>query len=279
LRNKRPDLLDRGQACFIGNASEGFANVKRFAVAVADGIAVNALMLAILTAVRSNEVIGMTWDEIGDLNAKQWAIPAERMKKTHVEHVVPLSDAAVAILREQEATRSPKQPYVFPGARPGKPLSDAALAQTLRRLGGSEYTVHGFRSTFRDWAGDHGVEFEVAEACLAHTVGNKVTRAYLRTTMVARRRAAMAHGPRSSRARARRPRSCGSRGGGDRLPKIAVPWAVTGIFPSVAILAIFIAIQAARGWPSNVRQGMAADKARKPPAGFLKGLEERCLRR
>jgi integrase len=66
------------------------------------------------------------------------------------------------------------------------------MAQTLRRLGGREYTVHGFRSTFRDWAGDHGVEFEVAEACLAHTVGNKVTRAYLRTTMVARRRKAMA---------------------------------------------------------------------------------------
>ena len=61
-----------------------------------------------------------------------------------------------------------------------------------RRLGAGEYTVHGFRSAFRDWAGDHGVEFEIAEACLAHTVGNKVTRAYLRSTMVARRRKVMA---------------------------------------------------------------------------------------
>jgi hypothetical protein len=63
---------------------------------------------------------------------------------------------------------------------------------TLRRLGGGEYTVHGFRSAFPDWAGDHGVEFEVAENCLAHAVGNKVTRAYFRTKMVARRREVMA---------------------------------------------------------------------------------------
>ena len=80
---------------------------------------------------------------------------------------------------------------MFPGARSGKPLSDAALAQTLRRMGGKEYTVHGFRSAFRDWAGDHGVDFEVAENCLAHAVGNKVTRAYLRTMTVARRRKVM----------------------------------------------------------------------------------------
>jgi integrase len=77
------------------------------------------------------------------------------------------------------------------GARPGKPLSNRALAMTMRRLGAGEYTVHGFRSTFRDWAGDHGVDFEIAEASLAHTVGNKVTRGYLRSTMVARRRTAM----------------------------------------------------------------------------------------
>jgi integrase len=84
----------------------------------ADGIAVEALMLTILTAARSNEALGATWDEV-DLNAKRWTIPAERMKKTHVEHVVLLSDAALELLRGQLATRRPKQVHVFPGARPG----------------------------------------------------------------------------------------------------------------------------------------------------------------
>jgi integrase len=170
-----------------------YADVPAFIAKLkgAEGIAVEAFMLAILTAARTNEVTGATWDEI-DLDAARWTVPAERMKKTHAEHVVPLSDAAVELLRGQLATRRPKQAHVFPGARPGKPLSDAALAQTLRRMGGREYTVHGFRSAFRDWAGDHGVDFEVAENCLAHVVSNKVTRAYLRTTMVARRRMVMA---------------------------------------------------------------------------------------
>jgi integrase len=104
---------------------------------------------------------------------------------------VPLSDAAVDLLRDQLAARRPKQTPVFPGRSSGKRLSDPALAQTMRRMGGGEYTVHGFRSAFRDWAADHGVEFEVAEACLAHAVGNSVTRAYLCTTMIARRRKVM----------------------------------------------------------------------------------------
>lgn len=108
------------------------------------------------------------------------------------EHRVPLSDAAIDILRGQFEMRPPKQRYAFPGAKPGKPLSNMALAMTMRRLGVHEYTVHGFRSSFRDWAADHGVVFDVAEACLAHSVGNAVTQAYLRSTMVARRRTVMA---------------------------------------------------------------------------------------
>jgi integrase len=100
----------------------------------------------------------------------------------------PFGDAVVDLLRGQLAARHPKQTHVFPGARPGKPLSNMALSMTMRRLGAGECTVHGFRSAFRDWAADHGIEFEVAEACLAHAVG---TRAYLRSTMVARRRAVM----------------------------------------------------------------------------------------
>lgn len=132
----------------------------------------------------------MTWDEV-DLDAKLWTVPNERMKMG-VEHVIPLSGAAVDLVHDQPATRRSPQAYVFPGARPGKPLSPSTLKKTMRRLGAGKFTVHGFRSSFRDWAGDTGIEFEVAEACLAHAVGNSVTRAYLRTTMLERRRKVMA---------------------------------------------------------------------------------------
>jgi integrase len=155
----------------------------------ASGSAAKALMLAILCASRSSEVFGMTWDEV-DLHDKLWVAPGERMKMG-VEHHVPLSNAAIDLLRGQLAARRPKQSHVFPGARPGKPLSNMALPMTMRRLGAHDYTVHGFRSAFRDWAGDHGVDFEIAEACLAHAIGNSVTRAYLRSTMVERRRPVM----------------------------------------------------------------------------------------
>jgi integrase len=110
--------------------------------------------------------------------------------KMGVEHVVLLSDAAVEILRAQREARK-RNPHVFPGAKPGKPFSNMAFAMIARRLDAGEYTVHGFRSAFRDWAGNHGVEFEVGEGCLAHAIGSSVTRAYLRTTMVERRRKVM----------------------------------------------------------------------------------------
>jgi integrase len=127
-----------------------------------------------------------------DLDAKMWIAPAERMKMSKAHHV-PLSDAAVAILRDQHATRG-KNVFVFPSPppRPRAPLSNMAFAMAMRRMGAGEYTPHGFRSAFRDWAAEHGVEFEVAEQCLAHAVGNAVTRAYLRSTVVERRRKVMA---------------------------------------------------------------------------------------
>jgi integrase len=153
------------------------------------GTAATALMLVILTAARSGEVFGMRWEEV-DLDAKIWTVPGERMKMDK-EHFVPLSDEAVAILRGQRATRPPR-PFVFPGAKPRAPLSNMAFAMVMRRMGAGEYTPHGFRSAFRDWAAEHGVEFEVAEQCLAHAVGNAVTRAYLRSTMIERRRKVMA---------------------------------------------------------------------------------------
>lgn len=154
------------------------------------GTATQALRFTVLCASRSSEVFGMTWDEV-DLAAKTWTVPGERMKMG-VEHVVPLGDAAIEILSKQLAARRGEQPYVFPGAKFGRPLSNMAMAMTLRRYGAGQFTVHGFRSAFRDWAADHGVEFEVAEACLAHAIGNAVTRAYLRTTMLERRRKVMA---------------------------------------------------------------------------------------
>ena len=149
--------------------------------------AAKALMFVVLTAARSGEVLGMTWDEVPFATAtKLWTVPASRMKMD-VEHQVPLSDAAIALLRDQGERRR-KNPFVFPSTRPRHPLSNMAMAMVMRRMGADDYTVHGFRSAFRYWAADRGVDFEVAEACLAHAVGNAVTRAYLRTPMTERRR-------------------------------------------------------------------------------------------
>jgi integrase len=156
----------------------------------APGTAAKALRLAILCASRSSEVFGMTWDEFQPA-LSLWIVPGERMKMGE-PHSVPLSQPALDLINDQLAARRPKQAHVFPGARPQKPLSNMALAMTMRRLGAGQYTVHGFRSSFRDWAADRGVEFDVAEQCLAHAVGSSVTRAYLRTTMIERRRKVMA---------------------------------------------------------------------------------------
>ena len=131
----------------------------------------------------------MKWGEV-DLDAKIWTVPAERMKMG-VEHQVPLSDAAIAVLRGQGKTHG-RNAFVFPSPSPREPLSNMAMAMVMRRMKVGDYTPHGFRSAFRDWAGDRGVEFEIAEACLAHAVGNSVTRAYLRSTMTERRRKALA---------------------------------------------------------------------------------------
>ena len=105
-------------------------------------------------------------------------------------HAVPLSDAAVAILRDLEAERG-KNPYVFPGGRPRQPLSIMAMTMVMRRLAAGEFTVHGMRSAARSWMADNGVEFELAEACLAHAVGNAVVQAYQRSSMLERRRPVM----------------------------------------------------------------------------------------
>jgi integrase len=154
-----------------------------------NSVAARALEFTILTAARSGEVFGATFDEM-DFDERVWTVPAKRMKMK-VEHNVPLSDPALAILRLQRAVASEKNPHVFPGARPMQKLSNMAMSMAMRRLGAGAFTVHGFRISFRNWAAKQRIEFEIAEACLAHQVGNAVTRAYLRDTVLENRRPVM----------------------------------------------------------------------------------------
>ena len=146
-----------------------------------------ALQFLILTATSTNETIGARWDEIS-FDDKVWSIPEPRMKMKK-PHDVPLSDQALDLLRIQHATRG-DNPHVFPG-RPMRSLSDMTMAMIFRRLD-VDATVHGCRTSFRTWCAevDH-TAFEVAESCLAHTVGNAASQAYNRTTMRERRRPVM----------------------------------------------------------------------------------------
>lgn len=152
------------------------------------GIAARAVEYAILTAARSGEVRGAMWDEI-DLDAGVWIVPADRMKAKK-EHRVPLSTKALALLTEQKKLFPTG--YVFPGAKEAKPLSDMSLTAVLRRMDRNEITVHGFRSTFRDWAAEStAYPGEMVEMALAHTIGNKVEAAYRRGDLFEKRRRLM----------------------------------------------------------------------------------------
>ncbi len=150
-----------------------------------------ALAFTILTAARSGETRLAAWEQI-DLDGKTWTRPAEIMKMG-VEHVIPLSDAALAVLaRAKEA--SGDNGLIFPGMKKGKPLSDMTLTKALRTAGAAEVTVHGFRSSFRDWAAEMmpTVPAMVAEMALAHSVGTETERAYLRSDMLQMRLSLMA---------------------------------------------------------------------------------------
>jgi integrase len=142
----------------------------------------------ILCAVRTGETLGMIFDEI-DFDTATLSIPKERMKMDK-PHDVPLSTHALDILRAQEAERG-SNPHVFPG-RPMRPLSNMSMAMLMRRLGAGDFTAHGFRTSFRTWAGENKVAFEIAEHCLAHAVGNAASQAYNRTTLLNLRRPVMA---------------------------------------------------------------------------------------
>jgi integrase len=149
-----------------------------------EGIAARSLELAILTAARTGEVIGARWAEI-DEEARLWVIPGERMKAGR-EHRVPLSEPALAILRKMAASRESE--FVFPGGRAGRPLSNMAMLQLLRRMGRGDLTVHGFRSSFADWCAEKtNTPSEVREMALAHTVGDSVEAAYRRSDLVDKR--------------------------------------------------------------------------------------------
>jgi len=157
-----------------------------------EAIAARALEFLILTAARTGEVIGARWNEI-DLLDKNWTVPAARMKARR-EHRVPLSPRALAILDEMQAARNADDDnaYVFPGPNPGTPLSNMALLMLLRRIGLDNLTVHGFRATFKTWASEHtSFQNEIAEAALAHVIGDKVEQAYRRGDLFAKRRRLM----------------------------------------------------------------------------------------
>jgi integrase len=150
-----------------------------------DGVAARALEFAILTAARTGEVIGARWAEF-DLAEHLWTVPGDRMKAGR-EHRVPLSDAALAILKDMRAIR--QSDFVFPGGRARRPISNMAMLMLLRRMGRGDLTAHGFRSSFRDWAAERTTfPAEVSEMALAHTVSDKVEAAYRRSDLFQKRR-------------------------------------------------------------------------------------------
>lgn len=162
------------------------------ALAKQPGVSALALRFAILTAARSGEVLGATWGEI-DLAAKLWTVPAVRMKAGR-EQRVPLCAPAVTLLTQLTQLRTSDGPdaFVFPGAQPQRPLSIMAMTMVLRRMNRGDITVHGFRSTFRDWAGETtATAREVLEAALAHTLGSKTEAAYARGDLFEKRRLLM----------------------------------------------------------------------------------------
>jgi integrase len=172
------------------HAALPFTELPELIVALAEreGVAARALEFTILTAARTGEIIGARWSEI-DLQEKTWIVPAGRIKGGR-EHRVPLSDPALAVLRKLPRERG--NDFVFIGPRRGG-LSNMALAAVLKRMGRDVITVHGFRSTFRDWAAERtNYQNHVVEMALAHVVGEKVEAAYRRGDLFEKRRRLMA---------------------------------------------------------------------------------------
>lgn len=174
----------------VHHAALPYVDAPKFMVQLraTNTMAAKALELLILTATRTSEVIEARWDEF-DLGAGVWRIPAERMKAGK-EHRIPLSPAAKVLLEHMQSIK--QNEFVFPGQRKDKPLSNMALLQLLKRMGRSDLTAHGFRSTFRDWVGETThYPREVAEAALAHLLKDKAEAAYARGDLLEKRAAMM----------------------------------------------------------------------------------------
>jgi integrase len=187
LKNALParQKLARGH-----HAAMPYAKVPAYVTRLqfAAAMAARGLEFLILTASRSGEVLGAKWPEF-DLEEAVWTVPAERMKAGK-EHRVPLSPRAVAIVKDLRDAKV--NDYVFPGEKKDRPLSGMAFAMLMRRMKVGQYTAHGFRSAFRDWAGDEtSYPRELAEAALAHRVGDATEQAYRRSDALGRRRKLM----------------------------------------------------------------------------------------
>ena len=167
-----------------------YADIGAFMQRLRDekGVSARALELIILTAARTSEAIESRWSEF-DLEAAVWTVPASRMKAAR-EHRVPLSRPALKVLRDLKELGD--SAYVFPGAKEGKPLSNMACLTLLQRMGCTDITTHGFRSSFRDWAAEETTfAGEVAEAALAHTIRDATEAAYRRGDLFDKRAALM----------------------------------------------------------------------------------------
>ncbi len=181
----RPSKLARGH-----HAAMPYEDVAAFIAKLRKREATSALALelCILTAARSGEVLGMRWAEI-DLDKKVWTVPAGRMKAGR-EHRVPLSPRATTILRQLEKLKAGD--FVFVGQARNKPLSNMSMEMVLRRMKIANATVHGFRSSFRDWAGNvSSFPREITETALAHVIGDKAEQAYRRSDALEKRRRLM----------------------------------------------------------------------------------------
>jgi integrase len=189
-RGHLDNLLPKRQKLTRGHhAAMPFAEVPAFAARLQerDAMAALALEFSILTAARVGEVVGARWEEM-DLQAKVWTVPAARMKAGR-EHRVPLSARALAILEKAREVRTGA--HAFPGPGKDRALSTNAFRALLIRLG-VDVTAHGFRSSFRDWAGEASTfPRELAEAALAHNVGDATERAYRRGDALDKRRKLM----------------------------------------------------------------------------------------
>jgi len=181
----RPSKLSRGH-----HAAMPYEDLAAFVAKLRKREASSALALelCILTAARSGEILGMRWSEL-DLDKKIWTVPAKRMKAGR-EHRVPLAPRAVTILRQLEKVSNGE--FVFAGRARNRPLSNMAMEMVLRRMNIDNATVHGFRSSFRDWAGNvTNFPREVTETALAHVIGDKAEQAYRRGDALEKRRKLM----------------------------------------------------------------------------------------